>query len=59
MVAALIGVLYRELSVSGDAVSAGERMSAGWRGELTFSPSRRGEYGGGGDAVGSTIMITR
>lgn len=40
-------------------MSAGDRISAGWRGELTFSPSRRGEYGGGGDAVGSTIMTIR
>lgn len=50
--AELTGVLYRELSVSGDRMSGGKGRPANCRGESPRS-SRRGEYGGGGETTGS------
>ena len=53
VVAALTGVLYREGSESGDVVSAGEAISTTVRCLDSLVSSRRGEYGGGGEATGS------
>lgn len=53
VMAALTGVDWCEESVSGDVLSDGEVKSSGLRGDVCDSCSRRGEYGGGGEATGS------
>ena len=56
VVAALTGVPYWEGSVPGDVVSEGETRLAERRCESCSSRSRRGEYGGGGEATGSNPL---
>ena len=51
------GVVFREVSVSGDVVSEGEVAFRLMRGEVVASESRRGEYGGGGETTGSMLGL--
>ena len=49
------GVVCLEASVSGEVVSEGEMVLEAFRGEPWESGSLRGEYGGGGEAIGSAM----